>query len=71
MESSSLTWHTAWDVRDVRDLARDSARLAPSLEELAPYPAYGLDQLRDDLERFAFLPGGSDGESLFGPPRLT
>jgi hypothetical protein len=33
--------------------------------------AYGLDQLRDDLERFAFLPGGSNGESLFGPPRLT
>lgn len=26
-----------------------------------------LAQLRDDLERFAFLPGGSDGESLFNP----
>ena len=40
-------------------------------EEFAGHPAYGLDQLRDDLERFAFLPGGSDGESLFSPPCLT
>ena len=30
-------------------------------------PAYGLGQLRDDLERFVFLLGGSDGEPLFGP----
>ena len=52
-------------------LARDPARLAASLEEFAGHPAYGLDQLRDDLERFAFLPGGSDGKFLFGPPRLT
>jgi hypothetical protein len=52
-------------------LARDPARLAASLEEFVGHPAYGLDQLRDDLERFAFLPGGSDGESLFGPARLT
>ena len=27
--------------------------------------------LRDDLERFAFLLGGSDGEPLFSPRRLT
>ena len=27
----------------------------------------GLAQLRDDLERFVFLLGGSDGEPLFGP----
>ena len=27
--------------------------------------------LRDDLERFVFLLGGSDGESLLGPRRLT
>src|SRR6266516_1194647 len=49
-------------------LARDPARLAASLDEFAGHPAYCLDQLRDDLERFALLPGGSDGESLFGPP---
>jgi hypothetical protein len=30
-------------------------------------PAYDIAQLRDDLERFTFLLGGSDGEPLFGP----
>jgi hypothetical protein len=29
-------------------------------------PAYGLDELRSDLELFVFLLGGSDGEDLFG-----
>jgi hypothetical protein len=33
------------------------------------HPAYGLDELRGDLERFVFLLGGSDGEHLFGLPR--
>ena len=35
--------------------------------------AYGLAQLRQDLERFVFLLGGSDGEPLFGlpPPSTT
>ena len=47
-------------------LAHDPARLAASLEQLAGNPAYGIGQLRDDLERFAFLPGGSDGEPLSG-----
>jgi hypothetical protein len=35
------------------------------------HAAYGIQQLHEDLERFTFLPGGSDGEPLFGPPRLT
>jgi hypothetical protein len=48
-------------------LARDPDRLATSLEEFAGHPAYGLPQLRDDLERFVFLLGGSDGKPLFGP----
>jgi hypothetical protein len=48
-------------------LARDPARLAASLEQFAGHPAYGLTQLRGDLERFVFLLGGSDGEQLFGP----
>jgi hypothetical protein len=48
-------------------LARDSARLAASLEESVGHPAYDLAQLREDLERFVFLVGGSDGEQLFGP----
>ena len=32
------------------------------------HPAYGITQLSADLERFAFLLGGSDGEPLFGHP---
>jgi hypothetical protein len=43
------------------------ARLAASLEEIVGHPAYGIGQLREDLDRFAFLLGGSDGEALFGP----
>jgi hypothetical protein len=50
-------------------LARDRGRLAASLSEFAGHPAYGLDELRGDLERFVFLLGGSDGETLFGLPR--
>jgi len=45
-------------------LTRDPARLAASLEEFTGHPAYGLDELRADLERFTFLLGG--GEQLFG-----
>jgi hypothetical protein len=48
-------------------LARDPARLGDSLEQFVGHPAYGLPQLRADLERFVFLLGGSDGEQLFGP----
>lgn len=48
-------------------LARHPGRLAASLEQLTGYPAYGLGELRGDLERFVFLPGGSDGEQLLGP----
>jgi hypothetical protein len=48
-------------------LSRDPSRLAASLEEFVGYPAYGIDQLRQDLER-VFLLGGSDGEPLFGLP---
>ena len=49
-------------------LARDPARLAASLEEFVGHPAYGILQLHQDLERFVFLLGGSDGEPLFGLP---
>jgi len=49
-------------------LGRDSARLSASLEEFVGHPAYGITQLRGDLERFVFLLGGSDGQSLFGLP---
>jgi hypothetical protein len=48
-------------------LARHPARLTVSLEEFVGHPAYGIEQLRQDLERFVFLLGGSDGETLFSP----
>jgi hypothetical protein len=48
-------------------LAHDPARLRPSLEEFVGHPAYGIQHLRDDLDRFTFLLGGNDGEPLFGP----
>ena len=48
-------------------LDRDPARLATSLEQFVGHPAYGITQLHQDLERFVFLLGGSDGEHLFGP----
>jgi hypothetical protein len=48
-------------------LARDQDHLEPSLEGFVGSPAYGVRQLRDDLARFIFLLGGSDGEPLFGP----
>jgi hypothetical protein len=49
-------------------LAADPATLAPSLLAWIGHPAYGLDTLRADLDRFTFLLGGSDGDHLFGPP---
>jgi hypothetical protein len=48
-------------------LARDPDRLGASLEAFVGHPAYGTAQLRQDLNRFTFLLGGDDGESLFGP----
>ena len=48
-------------------LKRDPGRLGASLEDLVGQPAYNTRQLREDLYRFTFLLGGSDGESLFGP----
>ena len=47
-------------------LSRDPDRLGASLEAFVGHPAYGTAQLRQDLDRFTFLLGGDDGESLFG-----
>ena len=47
-------------------LASDPARLTASLLDYVGHPAYGPQQLRQDLDRFTFLLGGSDGEDLFG-----
>jgi hypothetical protein len=49
-------------------LKRDPGRLGASLEGFVGHPAYN-SQLREDLDRFTFLLGGSDGESLFGSPQ--
>lgn len=46
---------------------RDPGCLGASLAEFVGNPAYGLDELHGDLERFVFLLGGSDGGQLFGP----
>jgi hypothetical protein len=50
-------------------LARDPGRLGASLEAFVGHPAYGISQLRLDLNRFIFLLGGNDGEQLFQPSR--
>jgi len=46
-------------------LAADSGRLGESLGGFVGNGAYDTVQLRADLNRFAFLLGGSDGEVLF------
>lgn len=51
-----------------RWLDRDPALLGTCLEDFVGHPAYGIPQLQQDLERFVFLLGGSDGEPLFGQP---
>jgi hypothetical protein len=47
-------------------LACDRGRLGASLGEFVGHPACNVGELRQDLDRFTFLPGGDDGESLFG-----
>ena len=48
-------------------LASDTSRLGTSLREFVGNPAYNTPQLRTDLDRFAFLLRGNDGEPLFQP----
>ena len=42
------------------------AASAPPWKPSSATPAYNLGELRQDLNRFTFLLGGDDGESLFG-----
>jgi hypothetical protein len=44
-------------------------RLGASLGDFVGDPAYGTARLREDLDRFVFLLGGSDGGLLFAPRR--
>jgi hypothetical protein len=48
-------------------LARDPGRLGASLADYVGHPAYNVGELRQDLDRYTFLLGGDDGESLSGP----
>jgi hypothetical protein len=48
-------------------MGRDPSRPGASLEDFVGHPAYGINELRQDLNRLVFLLGGSDGEMLFGP----
>jgi hypothetical protein len=48
-------------------LAADPATLGQSLLAFIGHPAYGPSQLASDLNRFAFLLGGNDGEYLLEP----
>ena len=48
-------------------LATDHTQLNESLARFVGCDAYGAAALRDDLARFTFLLGGSDGEGLFSP----
>jgi hypothetical protein len=47
----------------------DHDHLDASLQRFVGNPAYGVGQLRGDLDRFTFLLGGDDGETLFNPNR--
>ena len=47
-----------------RWLAADPATLTPSFLAYIGHPAYGPSHLASDLNRFAFLLGGNDGEYL-------
>jgi len=48
----------------LREWLTTEPRLPALLAERIGHPAYGIPQLRDDLDRFIFLLGGSDGEHL-------
>ena len=48
-------------------LATDPAHLNTSLTRFVGHRGYDSNQLRNDLNRFAFPLGGNDGEPLFQP----
>ena len=48
-------------------LATDHGPVNESLTRFVGCEAYGVESLRDDLARFTFLLGESDGEGLFSP----
>jgi len=59
LPSCCSSWPSGWPA--------GPSRLGASLKDFAGNAAYNLGQLRQDLDRFTFLPGGDDGEPLVGP----
>jgi len=51
-------------------LAVDHGPVRESLARFGGWDVYGVALLREDLARFTFLPGESDGEGVF-PPHPT
>jgi hypothetical protein len=51
-------------------LATDHGPVNESLARFVGCDAYGVESLRDDLARFTFLLGESDGEGIFSPRTL-
>lgn len=53
-------------------LLTDRGPASESLTRFVGCDAYGIESLRDDLARFTFLLGASDGEGIFShaPPQL-
>lgn len=47
--------------------ATDHEQLSTSLARFTGIDGYGVGTLRDDLARFMFLLGETDGEGLFSP----
>jgi hypothetical protein len=60
--AETLTFLTNWLTGTQKQI------LAGSFATFAGHPAYDTTTLCADLHRFAFLPGASDGEELFGEP---
>jgi hypothetical protein len=52
-------------------LDRDPGRLGASLAEFAGHPAYGLDELHGDLERFVSSPWMGPPTGASRPPRTV
>ncbi len=71
MPSLSLDVGDATELAEVLQFLSDwlaaDGSLDASLNRFVGHPAYGISQLRADLDRFTFLLGGSGGEPLFGP----
>lgn len=72
MPETSLDPNDAGELAELLQFIRDWTvpehdQLAASLTRFVGNTGYNLTKLRNDLDRFAFLLGGNDGEALFTP----